>query len=66
MDKRKKTYIKSQQKRSDNMKEFGYTQISDWIKQETKNALEEIKNKNKLRRKGEAIDLVVQSYLKEN
>lgn len=65
MDNRKETYIKSQKKRSDSMKEFGYTQISDWIKQETKNTLEEIKIKHNLRRKGEAIDLVVKSYLKE-
>ncbi|WP_192484823.1 MULTISPECIES: DUF2683 family protein [Cysteiniphilum] len=65
MDNRKKTYIKSQKKRSDNMKEFGYTQISDWIKNETKIALEEIKTKHNLRRKGEAIDLLVESYLKE-
>ena len=47
------------------MKEFGYTQISDWIKQKTKNTLEEIKIKHNLRRNGEAIDLVVESYLKE-
>ena len=52
MDNRKETYIKSQKKRSDSMKEFGYTQISDWIKQETKNTLEEIKIKHNLRRGG--------------
>lgn len=65
MDKRKKTYIKSQKKRTSNLRELGYIQISDWIKEDTKGELEKIKMQNNFRRKGEAIDFLVEKY-KEN
>ena len=59
MNNRKEQYRKSQKKVRDIMKKQGKIAISDYILEETKNKLVEIKNKNGFRRIGDAIDEVV-------